>query len=402
MSTPVTTRTEKMPVLILAGGLGNGLFPLTLSRPKPTLAFGPCRIIDFTLANCRDAALEDCVLLTQYRKDQLAVHIRRNWHREYRCASAALGKRYRGTADAVYQNLMCFDNAEHVLILAGDHIYRMDYRNLIRTHLETEADLTLSTVAFPLNQASNFGVVEVNKDLRVRQFAEKPAAPRPMIQRPTAALVSMGVYVFKVQPLIEALRHHCHAGEGFDFGFHIVPSMAESKRVFAYDFCEETTGNPRYWRDVGTIDSYFNACMDTLRDPPPFDLQAQVLPRDGALAPARISRSATVSHSMVCDDVEVDDASEIEDCVLMPGAKIGRGARLRRVIVDEGVHIPEDFTAGWNMEIDGLHHIVSPGGIVVVSHAPNPARVHVKHERTIVPVPSGSIESAAGQSRERV
>jgi glucose-1-phosphate adenylyltransferase len=387
LATPTFTiePPEQIPVLILAGGQGNGLFPLTVARPKPGIAFGPCRIVDFTLANCRNSGLNDCALLTQYRRDQLAVHIRRNWNREYRCLSAALGKRYRGTADAVYQNLLCMENAQHVLILAGDHVYQMDYQKLIRMHLETDADLTLSTVEFPLSQAINFGVVEVNNDWRVRRFVEKPSAPRPIPHRPAAALVSIGIYLFKVPTLVEALHRHCYMGSGYDFGFHVVPSLIDSKRVYAFEFCDEATGGPRYWRDVGTIDSYYNAAIDLLRLPPPFDLWSDGLPRDGALAPPAISRSAHVSRTLLSDGVAVDDAVEIEDCVLMPGAKVSRGARLRRVIVDEGVQIPEGFTAGWDMEIDRLHHIVSPGGVTVVSHAPHPARVHVKRERVVMP-----------------
>jgi glucose-1-phosphate adenylyltransferase len=386
-TTPTSIKSpEQIPVLILAGGQGNGLFPLTIARPKPGIALGPCRIVDFTLSNCRNSGLKNCALLTQYRRDQLAVHIRRNWNREYPCLSAALGKRYRGTADAVYQNLLCMENAEHVLILAGDHVYQMDYQKLIRRHLETGADLTLSTVPFPLNQASNFGVVEVNTDFRVRRFMEKPAAPRPIPHRPASALVSMGIYVFKVQALVEALHRHCYMGSGYDFGHDIIPSLIESRRVCAYDFRDEATGGPRYWRDVGTIDSYYSASMDLLRAEPPFDLWSDALPRDSALARPAVSPSSRVSHTMISDGVEVNDAAEIEDCVLMPGVKVSRGARLRRVIVDEGVTIPEGFTGGWDMEADRLHHIVSPGGVVVVSHAPHlPDDVQVRRERVFAP-----------------
>jgi len=371
---------QQIPVLVLAGGQGNGLFPLTLARPKPSLAFGPCRIVDFTLSNCRNSGFKNCVLLTQYRRDHIASHVRRNWNREFSCLSPAAGKRYRGTADAVYQNLLCLENAQHVLILAGDHIYQMDYQDMIQRHFDTRADLTLSTIQFPLNQASNFGVVEVNKDLKVCRFVEKPSAPRPIPDRPAAALISMGIYLFKVQALVEALHRHCYTGTGYDFGYHIVPSLIDSARVYAYDFCVEA-GTPRYWRDVGTIDSYYNASMDFLQCPPPISVSG--LPRDTACGPPTVSGTSHVSHSVLCDGVEVGDAVEIEDCVLMPRAKVSRGARLRRVIVDEGVQIPEGFNAGWDMEVDRLHHIVSPGGVVVVSHVPHPARIQIRRERSV-------------------
>jgi glucose-1-phosphate adenylyltransferase len=401
MATPAFTIEPpvQLPALILAGGQGNGLFPLTLARPKPCLAFGPSRIIDFTLSNCRNSGLKDCVLLTQYGRDQLAVHIRRNWNRGFRCVSAALGKRYRGTADAVYQNLLLLQGAQHVLILAGDHVYQMDYRKLIRRHLEADADLTLSTVEFPLKQASSFGVLELGSDFNVCRFVEKPVAPRPVPHRPAAALVSMGIYVFRVEALIDALHRYCYAASGFDFGHHIIPAMIESGKVFACEFRDETTGNPCYWRDAGTIDSYYNASMDLLRVvPPPFDLWSGFVPRDASLPPATVVPSARVSHTMLCDGVEVGDAAEIAECVLMPGSKVGRGARLRRVIVDEGVQIPEGFTAGWDAEVDRLDHIVSPGGVVVVSHAPQPARVHVKREQTVM---QGRRESSTPIARPR-
>lgn len=355
---------QQIPVLVLAGGQGNGLYPLTMSRPKPLVAFGESRLIDFTLANCRNSGLKDCILLTQYRRDQLAAHVRRQWQRGFRCVTPAEEQRYRGTADAVYQNLPCLENAQHVLILAGDHVYQMDYRKLIRFHLDTNADLTLSTVQFPLNEASSFGVVEVGDDLKVRRFAEKPVRPAPMPQRPDVALVSMGIYVFRVQTLVEALHRHCSSGIGYDFGYHVIPSLIDSGRVFAYDFFDDESGKPHYWRDVGTLDSFYQASMEFLHP----------------------TSSGRVVNTVVFNGVRLDDDVEIYDSVLMPNVQVRRGTRLRKVIVDEGVQIPEDFIAGSDMAADRLHHIVSLGGVVVVSHAPPLSpRIRARHENTIAP-----------------
>jgi glucose-1-phosphate adenylyltransferase len=382
----------RLPVLILAGGQGNGLFPLTLARPKPAIAFGPCRLIDFTLSNCRNSGLKDCVLLTQYRRDQLAAHVRKSWNREHRCLPPSGYRRYRGTADAVYQNLMALENSQHVLILAGDHVYRMDYQKLIRRHLDTDADLTISTVEYPLSQASSFGVLEVDRYSQAMRFEEKPAAPRPLPGRPASALVSMGIYVFKVQALVGALHRHCYAETGFDFGRHIVPSMIGDGRVFAYEFSDESAGKPYYWRDVGTIDSYFHASMDLLHPTSEFNVYRESLPGNSSASPSasHAGDRCRISRTAFCEGVHVGDDVEIEDSVLMPDVRIGRGARLRRVIVDEGVQIPEGFTAGWDPEVDRLSHIISPGGIVVVSHTPKTEFLHARRERTFSPAPRES------------
>jgi glucose-1-phosphate adenylyltransferase len=366
---------ERIPVLVLAGGQGNSLFPLTLSRPKPLVAFGPCRLIDFTLSNCHTSGLKDCILLTQYRRDQLAAHVRRKWQRDFRCLAPVNGNRYRGTADAVYQNLLCLENARHVLILGGDHVYKMDYRKLIQFHLDTNADLTISTVQFPLSQASSLGVVQAGDDFRVQGFVEKPLSPKPMSQRPAEALVSMGIYVFKVQTLVEALHRHCYSGTGYDFGYHVVPSLVDSARVFAYNFYDDESGTPHYWRDVGSIDNYYQANMDFLQPGRPFDLHGS----------AQDSNCGIV-NTATCGGVQINDSVEIHDSVLMPDVQVGRGTRLRKVIVDEGVQIPEGFIAGWDVQEDRLHHIVSLGGIVVVNHAPPLLpRIRARHEKTITP-----------------
>jgi glucose-1-phosphate adenylyltransferase len=394
----------RMPVLILAGGQGDGLFPLTLSRPKPAIALGPCRLIDFTLANCRRSGLKDCALLTQYRRDQVAAHIRKCWNRGFRCVPPVPAKRYRGTADAVYQNITALANAEHVLILAGDHVYGMDYRKLIRRHIESGANLTISTIRSPLAQAMNLGVVEVDDAMRVVRFEEKPSAPRPVPGHPDTARVSMGVYVFKVRALVEALRHFCDAGTGFDFGYHIIPAMVLAGNVFADDFCNEVTGAPSYWRDIGTIDSYYDASMDLLRPTADFNPYRENLPSNVGPQPVLSFRGdrTHIEGTMICDGVQLANDVEIEDSVLLPNVIVGQGARLRRVIVDEGIQIPAGFSAGWDLEADRANHIVSLGGVVVVSHAPSLSG-RFRRERTLIPQrrPSTAPSTSSNPARPR-
>jgi glucose-1-phosphate adenylyltransferase len=330
---------NRVPVVVLAGGIGNRLSPLTLRQPKPTLPFVACRLIDFTLSNCVRSGLTDVALLTQYRHQQIQDHVDRNWEQGFVCLPPRPGAQYRGTADAVFQNLSRLENADHVLILGGDHVYRMDYQDLIQAHINAGADLTLCTVENPRQTASSFGVVEVDDDLMVREFVEKPARPKPMPHRPDISLVSMGIYVFRVSALVNALQRYSASDTGFDFGYQIVPSLIKSGRVFAYDFCD-VSGKPCYWKDVGDIDSYYSSSMDFLGPNPPFP--RLVVGR----CVSNISGGAgRISNTILCGDVDISNDVEIEDSILMPGVRVEAGARLRRVIVDEGSHIPEGFVA---------------------------------------------------------
>jgi glucose-1-phosphate adenylyltransferase len=371
-------------VLILAGGEGERLLPLTIFRPKPAIPFGGTfRIIDFTLFNSLDSGLTEVALLTQYKREELEAYIRTRWRErwyqsrrlgELRCLSPVSGKRYRGTADAVLQNLPVISptQTQHVLVLSGDHVYRMDYRELLRQHAETDADVTISTVECPLRDAKDFGVVEVGSDLKVVGFLEKPREPRPLPQRPGVALISMGVYVFKMQALLEILHTTCNNGFGYDFGHHVIPSMIGSARVYAYDFRDEALKTPCYWRDIGTIDSYYAACMDFSSPNPPFDPYGNCGRDYGHATPpvASLSGDAFVSRTMLSAGVRIEGGAVIEDSVLMPGARVGEGARLRRAIIEENVQIPPGFVVGWDLEEDRVRHVVSPGGVVVVSGTP--------------------------------
>jgi glucose-1-phosphate adenylyltransferase len=374
---------------ILAGGQGERLSPLTISRPKPMVSFGGLfRIIDFTLSNCLHSGLKRVSLLTQYQHEELHRYIRQGWSDLWNysssnrsplvCRQPVSGKRYRGTADAVFKNAEVLDAAEFVLILSGDHIYQMDYGDLLKQHLETNADLTIATVQHPFHDASHFGVVEVDKTFRVTGFEEKPIAPRPLPSNPSMALVSMGVYVFKKTVLLNSLRVLCDSGLGYDFGRDVIPALVHSARVFAYDFRDKTKAAPHYWRDIGTIDAYHAASMDVVRADAPFDpfanaerpTQPTSHPSLASAAqnPARVSSDSRVTRTVLSPAVQVEQGATVDESVLMPGVRVGKGAHLRRAIVEEGVHIPAGFRAGFDRHRDREQHTVTDSGIVVINH----------------------------------
>ena len=366
--------TPRTQTFVLAGGQGERLFPLTASRPKPAIPFGGfSRIIDYTLSNCLNSKLSQVALLTQYRHDELRAYVHQRWSESWNsfgnganqlvCLPPTCGKRYRGTADAVFQNLSVIQSnrAEYVVILSGDHVYEMDYRELLARHIETNADVTLATIEHPLKDASHFGVVEVDNDFRVTGFQEKPLQPRALPSRPDRALISMGVYVFNAALLVQTLMENCESAFGYDFGHHVVPSLIGAARVYAFDFRDDARDAPRYWRDIGTIDSYYDASMDVARGKAP--LNSLSLPESRA----SISASSRVSESVLSAGVRVEQDASVVDSVLLPGVFVGRGARLRHAIIEEGVQIPAGFRAGWDFEHDRKHHTVSRNGVVVIS-----------------------------------
>jgi glucose-1-phosphate adenylyltransferase len=332
---------------------------------------GICRIIDFTLSNCLDSGLARVAVLTQYQHDHLQRYVRQRWSglwnrpgqdSQLMCLAPTSGKRYRGTADAVFQNLSLLESSpKYVVILSGDHVYEMDYRELFIRHLETNADVTIATIEHPLKTATQFGVVEVDSNFRVTGFEEKPSDPLPLPLRPDMALISMGLYVFKTDILVQALVENCEGGLGFDFGHHVIPSLISSARVYAYDFRDEVEDSPRYWRDIGTLDSYHEASMDLIRG----KVRSPGLPLRNRVS---IRASARVSHSVLSYGVRVEECASIEESIVMPGATVGRGAQVRRAIIEEGVHIPDDFQVGMDIEHDREHYTVSRNGIVVVSN----------------------------------
>jgi glucose-1-phosphate adenylyltransferase len=329
--------------------------------------------------------LPTVLLLTQYRHEELHRYIQEGWwdlwndsstEREpLRCLQPVNSKRYRGTADAVFQNTeLLNEDSEFVLVLSGDHIYRMDYRDLLRQHAETNADLTIATVEYPLDEASHFGVVVVDDRLRVTGFEEKPANPRPLPTNPSLALVSMGIYVFKKSVLLASLRAACESGTGYDFGHHIIPALIHSSRSYAYDFRDEKENTPAYWRDIGTIDAYYAASMDLVQENPLFDPCPTRHPTPRHALRARVHADSRVAQSVLSPCVQIDGGVEIDRAILLPGVRVGEGARIRRAIVEEAVQLPAGFNVGFDLEHDRKQHRVTESGIVVISQTAGNAK----------------------------
>ena len=398
-------------VILLAGGVGERLSPLTRERAKPAVCFGgPYRIIDFTLSNCINSGLRRIFIATQYKSLSLSRHIRMGWN----VVSEELGefiemlppqKRvgehwYLGTADAVYQNLYSIvrEAPSHVIVLSGDHVYKMDYAKMLRFHIERGADATLATIEVPVEEGRRFGIVAVDQHDRVTGFQEKPAKPAPIPGTPGMALASMGIYIFRADVLMRALEEDAALAESqHDFGKNIIPSLIHSAPVFSYRFYDENKKASKYWRDIGTLDAYYDANMDLCQVNPEFNLydpewplrtyQSQAPPAkfvfadeggrcghavDSVISNGCIISGSKVSGSILCPNVRVHSFCTIEQSILMPNVRVGRHARLRRVIVDRDVLIPRGAMIGYNLEEDRKRHAVTDGGIVVVTAEDDP------------------------------
>lgn len=316
---------------VLAGGRGERLGELTRVRAKPVLPFGPgARLIDFSLANSLESGIRTAFVLTQYARHELERHVASRWARAGEVASLPPrpGTRYEGTADAVRHNLGQLQDlgADRVLVLAGDHVYRADYRPLLEHHDRSGCPVTIACLTVPLSEATRFGVLEISAEGRVLRFDEKPRFPRSIPGRPDAALVSAGIYVFDVGMLAELLEGR---GPVMDFGHHVLPlALAHGIPVSAYCFPEST-----YWRDVGTVDAYFESHLDLARGR--FDAWFAACPSVRALPAPQAGPG-----SYVAPGARIASSAEIEDCVVLPGASIEAGCRLRRVIVGEGCVVP--------------------------------------------------------------
>lgn len=393
--------------MLMAGGVGNRLYPLTRDRAKPAVPFGALyRIVDFTLSNCLNSGLFRINILTQYRSFSLHRHVREAWGSMFNLQRGEYvelippqqrihGDWYRGTADAIFQNVYLLENEkpEYVLILSGDHIYSMDYGKLIRAHVERGAALTVACLEAPLAEASRFGVMVIDETERVVGFEEKPEQPKPVPGDPDTALVSMGIYVFSTADLVRMLVQDAREETAHDFGKNIIPTMVGREMpVYAYRFRDEQTGGMAYWRDIGTLDSYYEANVDLLSPTPQCNLHDPAWPihtlvgaappaktvhdlaeqgrvgmaTESLLAPGCIVSGGRVRRSLLSPDVKVNSYSEVTDSILFRGVDVGRRAVVRRAIVDKHVTIPEGYQIGVDHEQDRKRFTVTPEGVVVV------------------------------------
>ena len=394
--------------VILAGGRGTRLEPLTRDRAKPAVPFGGLyRIIDFTLSNCINSGLRRVLVLTQFKSRSLDRHIRAGWG----FLSPELGETvevlppqqridetwYKGTADAIYQNIYSIEreDADLIMILAGDHIYKMDYARLLADHVRSDADVTVACIEVPIEQAQGFGVVEIEADRRIVRFDEKPAHPHGMAGKPGRVLASMGIYVFGRQFLCDQLaRDAADPDSKHDFGRDLLPWLVPRQRVVAHffaDSCVNMVGNVPYWRDVGTVDAFWEANMDLVQVEPELNLyddQWPILSLQRQLPPAKfvfdsedrrggafdslvctgcIVSGATVRRSILFTKVQVGEHSVIEDSLVLPNVSVGRGVRLRRAIVDKHCVLPDGFCAGFSVDDDRRRFHVTDRGVTLIT-----------------------------------
>jgi glucose-1-phosphate adenylyltransferase len=401
----MSTLLDDSLVIVLAGGAGERLYPLTKDRAKPAVYFGgPYRIIDFSLSNCINSGLRRIFIATQYKSLSLNRHIRMGWG----IVSEELGefveilppqKRvsehwYQGTADAVYQNLYSImrEGPRYLIVLSGDHVYKMDYARMLRFHQERGAAVTLATIEVPVADANRFGIIAVDDTERVTGFQEKPKAPSAIPDSPDLALASMGVYIFDTDVLVRALDADAKQPTTHDFGKDIIPALIDQAPVYSYRFYDENKKAAKYWRDIGTLDAYFEANMDLCHVNPEFNLydpewplrtyQPQAPPAkfvfaeagircgqalDSVISPGCIVSGSSISGSVLCPNVRVHSFCQIEQCILMPGVRVGRHAKIRRAIIDRDVLIPRGALIGYNIDDDRRRHTVTDGGIVVVT-----------------------------------
>jgi len=395
--------------VVLAGGKGERLGPLTRDRAKPAVPFGGTyRIIDFTLSNCLNSGLRRILVLTQYKAMSLDRHITLGW-RNYMCRE--LGefidvvppqqriddKWYQGTADAVYQNIYTLEKErpQHVIILAGDHIYKMDYGKLIAFHEEKNADLTVAALRVKASESRQFGIMQIDDNARIVGFEEKPQIPKTMPGNPDYALASMGIYVFNAPFLFDELCKDATLPDSHhDFVRNIIPAIVNSRRVFAFPFRDENRKQDAYWRDVGTIDSYYAANIELTAVEPLLNLYDDHWPvrtyqpnlpppkfvfnsdkrcgeaHDSIVCAGAIVSGGRVVRTIVGPQSRINSYAEIDDSILFAGVNVGRHAKIRRAIIDKGVHIPEGMRIGYDEEEDlARGFTVTDSGVVVIAKA---------------------------------
>jgi len=398
---------RKVLTFVLSGGKGERLHPLTRDRAKPAVPFGGIyRIIDFTLSNCINSGIRRIHVLIQYKSFSLQRHLIMGWNIfnselgefiDVLPAQQRIGSDwYKGTADAIYQNIYTIEdeNPDEVLILAGDHIYKMNYYKMIDYHREMGADMTVACVEMVKEKSPEVGVIEVDKKGYVEGFEEKPQNPKTIIGKPQSIYASMGIYVFNRQSLEEELKEDAQKETDHDFGKNIIPQMiGKGKKVSAYNFVDEK-GRPQYWRDIGTRDAYYQANMELIKHNPEFDIydkswpirtyQEQFPPAksicagknhescaglitDSLISGGCIIIGAKVQRSVLSPNVCIEDGAEVADSILMEGVVVGKNSKIKNAIIDKKVIIPENSVIGYNLEEDRRGFTLTTSGIVLVA-----------------------------------
>jgi glucose-1-phosphate adenylyltransferase len=397
---------RKILTFVMAGGKGERLWPLTKDRAKPAVPFGGIyRIIDFSLSNCINSGIRKIHVLIQYKSFSLQRHLRMGWHifdselGEYIDVIPAQHRTgehwYMGTADAIYQNINAIneERPDYVLILAGDHVYKMNYAEMLDRHQEAEAAVTVGVIEMEQSRAKGFGIVGVDRSGRIVGFEEKPSEPKTIPGQPGRCYVSMGIYCFNRMLLEQALVEDAQDAQStHDFGRDVIPKAARSVKVMAYNFKDENKKESKYWRDIGTLDAYYEANMDLVHVTPLFNLYDRDWPirtsheqyppaktvfadeatgrvgnvLDSLMSPGCIISGGTVQRSVLSPDVRVNSFATVEDAILMEHVDVGRYAKIRRAIVDKDVIIPRYAEIGYDLEEDRRRFHVTESGIVVV------------------------------------
>ena len=400
---------NELLTVILAGGRGERLYPLTKTRSKPAVPFGGIyRIIDFTLSNCLYSGLRQIKVLSQYMSHSLDRHLKEGWN----IFCPELGEYidsvppqqqfkeawYAGTADAIFQNIYLLEqiHPRYVLILSGDHIYKMNYDDMINYHLEKKADLTVAAVELGKSKAANnLGVLQVDSTGRIVDFEEKPADPKPSPLNPDHVLVNMGIYIFNTENLVRNVVADAKLDTSHDFGRDVIPAMIPREQVYAFNFVDPTGGEIFYWRDIGTIESYYEASMGLLTPEPHFDLYDPGWPirtymgqyppakliRTGAahevegkfgraqnsiISPGCIIDGAKVINSVLSPGVRVGPNAVVEDSVIMHRTQISARCRVHRAVIDQDVYLSEGTSVGFDSEEDQRHFQLSETGLVLI------------------------------------
>ncbi len=406
---------KRLLAVILAGGAGKRLFPLTKERAKPAVPFGGIyRIIDFTLSNCINSNIRKILVIPQYKSDSLERHLRQAWNLFHHDLGEYISsippqqrvseKWYQGTCDALYQNIYAMEsiNPKYVLVLSGDHIYKMDYSKMLEKHIEKNAELSIASIEIDKRDAGEFGIMSINNEMNVIDFEEKPKNPKTLPYDSEKCMASMGIYIFNTKTLVKMVTEDAHQNTEHDFGKNIIPTMLrDGYKINSYNFRDENKKHAQYWKDVGTIQAYWEANMDLVSVNPSFNLydpdwlvrsfhpqappaktvfaapgaeeegQRMGMALDSLISNGCIISGGKVVRSVLSPHVRVNSYSYVENSVIFSDVNIGRHARIRNTIIDKGVNIPEHETIGYYPEEDKKKYFVSEGGIVVIPKARN-------------------------------